>query len=96
MILSSSIRCARHYWFCAADPCGFGGTYKQRERFNEAVFVDPQRRFFFTKNEKCGNNTARRTLQSLTAKRPLPEDPNLRPERPSTPLSCRSISEHLP
>lgn len=67
------VRCVRHVWFCAADPCGFGGTYKQRERFNEATFIDPERRFLFTKNEKCGNNTARRTLQSLAAKWPLPE-----------------------
>lgn len=72
--MNSIVRCARHYWFCAADPCGFGGTYKQRERFNEALFIEPDRRFLFTKNEKCGNNTARRTLQFLAAKRSLPED----------------------
>lgn len=67
-------RCARHFWFCAADPSQFGGTYAQRERFNTAVFIDPERRFLFTKNEKCGNNTARRTLQSLTSPTPLPAD----------------------
>jgi hypothetical protein len=45
----------------------------RRKRFNDAIFIDPQRRFLFTKNEKCGNNTARRTLQFLAAKRPLRE-----------------------
>ncbi|MGQ0741743.1 MAG: sulfotransferase family 2 domain-containing protein [Alphaproteobacteria bacterium] len=72
--MNSIIRCARHYWFCAADPLRMGGTFARRERFNEAVFIDPERRFLFTKNEKCGNNTARRTLQFLAAKHPLPED----------------------
>lgn len=72
--MSRIARCARHYWFCARDPCHFGGTFKQRERFNDAVFIAPDRAFLFTKNEKCGNNTARRTLQFLVAKTPLPED----------------------
>lgn len=60
--------------FSFLDSAHFGGTYEERERFNTAVFVSPKRDFLFTKNEKCGNNTARRTLQNLAAPSPLPPD----------------------
>ena len=51
-----------------------GRSYAQRERFNSAVFIAPGREFLFTKNEKCGNNSARRTLQNLVSAKPLPPD----------------------
>ncbi len=67
-------RLVNHFRFCAFDTPRFGGTYESRERFNSAVFIDPGRRFLFTKNEKCGSNTARRTLQALASSKPLPAD----------------------
>jgi len=62
----------RHFGFCILDPGGMGGTYKRRERFNNAVFISPKRDFLFTKCEKCANVTLRRSLQSLVADKPLP------------------------
>jgi Sulfotransferase family len=68
------VRLAGHVRFCLADPAGLGHGYSYRERFNNAVFISPKRDFLFTKNEKCGNNTARMTLQGLAAGRPLPRN----------------------
>lgn len=65
-------RCLNHYRFCAFDTFNFGGTFAAREQFNSAVFIDPALRFLYTKNEKCGSNTARRTLQALVSPKPLP------------------------
>ena len=50
-----------------------GGSYKRRERFNNAVFVSPKREFLYTKCEKCANVTLRRSLQNLVAEKALPE-----------------------
>jgi len=71
--MNRALRLLHHTYFCLADPAGFGGTFVDRKRFNDAVFVDPERRFLFTKNEKVGNTTARRTLQSLYFGHMLPE-----------------------
>jgi hypothetical protein len=65
-------RIAKHIGFTLFDASGMGGTFKYRERFNLAVFVSPKRDFLFTKNEKCGNNTVRISLQHLAADKPLP------------------------
>ncbi|MBI1330437.1 MAG: hypothetical protein GC166_11125 [Alphaproteobacteria bacterium] len=67
------LRLARHTTFCLCDTARLGHDYAFRERFNIAVFISPKRDFLFTKNEKCGNNTARITLQHLVAEKPLPE-----------------------
>jgi hypothetical protein len=61
-----------HFGFCVLDPAGMGGTFKNRERFNNAVFVSPKREFLFTKCEKCANVTVRRSLQNLVAEKTLP------------------------
>jgi hypothetical protein len=66
-------RLARHVDFCLRDPAGLGQDYAFRERFNLALFIAPDRRFLFTKNEKCGNNTCRMTLQRVALGRPLPD-----------------------
>ena len=65
-------RMVRHVTFCALDPAGLGRTYKYRERFNNAVFISPNRDFLFTKCEKCANVTMRSSLQNLVAEKPLP------------------------
>jgi hypothetical protein len=65
-------RIIRHIGFCLRDPARMGGSYKRRERFNNAVFISPRRDFLFTKSEKCGNVTMRRSLQNLVAEKPLP------------------------
>jgi len=65
-------RLANYLRFSHLDSAHFGGRYEERERFNTAVFISPKREFLFTKNEKCGSNTARMTLQHLAAGKPLP------------------------
>lgn len=65
-------RIIRHLGFCFRDPAKLGGSYKRRERFNNAVFISPSRDFLFTKSEKCANVTMRRSLQNLVATKPLP------------------------
>jgi len=72
--MNSLIRAVNYLRFTAFDTAGLGGTYEERERFDSAIFISPRRDFLFTKNEKCGNNTARMTLQHLSADRPLPEN----------------------
>lgn len=72
--MNAALRLARYVHFCLADPMRIGGDYASRERFTSSVFIAPDRRFLFTKNEKAGNNTARMTLQHLASARPLPED----------------------
>ena len=72
--MNSPLRIFNHWRFCTFDPTGMGGSYKHRERFNNAVFISPKRDFMFTKNEKCANVTARKSLQHLVAGRPLPEN----------------------
>jgi hypothetical protein len=72
--MNGLLRLARHAAFCAFDPAHMGRSYAQRERFNSAVFISPKLDFLFTKNEKCGNNSARRTLQNLVSDKPLPKD----------------------
>lgn len=66
-------RLLRHTAFCLRDPAGLGGTYAYRERFNHALFISPKHDFLFAKNEKCGSNSARMTLQSVAAGRTLPK-----------------------
>jgi Sulfotransferase family len=70
--LNSYGRMVRHVTFATLDPAGLGRSYKYRERFNNAVFISPNREFLFTKCEKCANVTMRRSLQNLVAERPLP------------------------
>jgi hypothetical protein len=70
--MNSVARMIRHVQFCVLDPVGMGGTYKHRERFNNAVFISPKRDFLFTKCEKCASITSRHSLQSLVAEKPLP------------------------
>lgn len=70
--MTAPLRIANHLRFCMFDPAGMGGGYKRRERFNNAVFISPNRDFLFTKNEKCANVTARISLQHLVAGKPLP------------------------
>jgi Sulfotransferase family len=72
--MTPAVRIAKHIGFCLFDTSGMGATFKARERFNLAVFVSPKRDFLFTKNEKCGNNTVRMTLQHLAAEKPLAAD----------------------
>lgn len=67
------IRLALYVNFCLNDPMRIGGTYAMRERFTSSVFIAPDHRFLFVKNEKAGNNTARMTLQHVAAERPLPD-----------------------
>lgn len=67
------IRLARYVNFCLSDPMRIGGSYATRERFTSSVFIAPDKRFLFVKNEKAGNNTARMTLQHVAAARPLPD-----------------------
>jgi hypothetical protein len=70
--MNTLLRLLRYLRFSYLDSARFGGSYAERERFNSAIFISPKREFLFTKNEKCGNNTARLTLQHLAAERPLP------------------------
>ena len=70
--MNTVTRAINYLRFCHLDTVHFGSTYEQRERFDSAVFISPKRDFLFTKNEKCGNNTARMTLQHLAAEKPLP------------------------
>lgn len=72
--MNTLFRLVNYLRFSHMDSAHFGGSYEQRERFNTAVFISPDRDFLFTKNEKCGNNTARRTLQNLASPKPLPKD----------------------
>ncbi|HEY1963124.1 MAG TPA: sulfotransferase family 2 domain-containing protein [Rhizomicrobium sp.] len=74
--MNTLLRLINYLRFSHLDSAHFGGTYEEREHFNSAVFISPSRLFLFTKNEKCGSNTARMTLQHLAADRPLP--PNFR------------------
>jgi hypothetical protein len=62
----------RHIGFCLRDPAQMGGSYKVRERFNNAIFISPKRDFLFTKCEKCANVTMRQSLQNLVSEKPLP------------------------
>ena len=71
--MNSVGRMIGHFGFCVLDPAGMGGSYKRRERFNNAVFVSPKRDFLYTKCEKCANVTLRRSLQNLVADKTLPE-----------------------
>ncbi len=70
--MNTAVRLLNYLRFSYLDPSGFGGSYRQRERFNTAIFISPAHDFLFSKNEKCGNNTARMTLQHLAAGKPLP------------------------
>src|SRR3954467_6768820 len=70
--MNTLLRLVDYLRFSHLDSAHFGSTYEERERFNTAVFISPKRDFLFTKNEKCGNNTARMTLQHHAANRPLP------------------------
>ena len=70
--MNTLVRAINYLRFCLLDTAGFGGSYEERERFDSAVFISPKRDFLFTKNEKCGNNTARMSLQRLAAEKPLP------------------------
>jgi hypothetical protein len=72
--MNTVLRLVNYLRFSHLDSAHFGGTYEERERFNTAIFISPKRDFLFTKNEKCGNNTARMTLQHLAADRPLSPD----------------------
>ena len=69
--MNTVLRLINYLRFAHLDSAHFGGSYEQRERFNTAIFISPKRDFLFTKNEKCGNNTARMTLQHLAANRSL-------------------------
>ena len=71
--MNSVGRMISHFGFCVLDPAGMGGSYKRRERFNNAVFISPERDFLYTKCEKCANVTLRRSLQNLVADKALPE-----------------------
>jgi Sulfotransferase family len=71
--MNSVGRMIGHFGFCVLDPAGMGGSYKRRERFNNAVFVSPKRDFLYTKCEKCANVTLRRSLQNLVAEKQLPQ-----------------------
>src|SRR5581483_5452055 len=57
--MNTLIRLVNYLRFSHFDSAHFGGSYEERERFNTGIFVSPKRDFLFTKNEKCGNNTAR-------------------------------------
>jgi len=70
--MNTFVRAVNYLLFCHLDSAHFGSTYEQRERFDSAVFISPKHDFLFTKNEKCGNNTARMTLQHLAAEKALP------------------------
>jgi hypothetical protein len=70
--MKTILRLIAYLRFSHLDSARFGGSYEERERFNTAVFISPKRDFLFTKNEKCGSNTARMTLQHLAADKPLP------------------------
>lgn len=70
--MNTLLRLINYLRFSHVDSAHFGGSYEERERFNTAVFISPKRDFLFTKNEKCGSNTARMTLQHLAAAGPLP------------------------
>lgn len=72
--MNVTVRLIQYLRFSFLDSAHFGGRYEERERFNTAVFISPTRDLLFTKNEKCGNNTARRTLQNLASPKPLPEN----------------------
>jgi len=72
--MNTLLRLVNYLRFSHLDSAHFGVTYEERERFNTALFISPNRDFLFTKNEKCGNNTARRTLQNLASRKPLPPD----------------------
>jgi hypothetical protein len=74
--MNTLLRLINYLRFSHLDSGHFGSTYRERERFNSAIFISPKRDFLFTKNEKCGSNTARMTLQHLAAEKPLP--PNFR------------------
>jgi len=71
--MNAIVRTAKHIGFSVFDTAHMGRGFKTRERFNLAVFVSPRRDFLFTKNEKCGNNTVRMSLQHLAADKPLPQ-----------------------
>jgi Sulfotransferase family len=72
--MNTLVRLMNYLRFSHLDSAHFGGSYEERERFNTGIFISPKRDFLFTKNEKCGNNTARRTLQNLASPKPLPPD----------------------
>ena len=72
--MNTLVRLVNYLRFSHLDSTHFGGSYEERERFNTGIFISPERDFLFTKNEKCGNNTARRTLQNLASRKPLPPD----------------------
>jgi len=72
--MNTLVRVVNYLRFSHFDSGHFGGSYEERERFNTGVFISPKRDFLFTKNEKSGNNTARRTLQNLASRKPLPQD----------------------
>src|SRR3954451_21812905 len=72
--MNTLARLMNYLRFSHLDSAHFGGSYEERERFNTGIFISPKRDFLFTKNEKCGNNTARRTLQNLASPKPLPEN----------------------
>lgn len=69
---NAPIRIAKHLGFCLFDPARMGRGYKHRERFNNAVFISPNRDFLFTKNEKCASVTLRFSLQNAVVEKPLP------------------------
>ena len=72
--MNTVLRLINYLRFSHLDSAHFGSSYEERERFNTAVFISPKHDFLFTKNEKCGSNTARMTLQHLAAQRPLPSN----------------------